>query len=473
MTATLDAKFLSEANKIIEANKDKLDYNERIFDILEGDLMSELVKSLKIQLSDGASSIAIQRAAPINVLKKIISKLSRLYTEPPKRETSNPVNQELINEYSAKGVNQSFQAANEAVNSYKWTTLELYFDTDSQLLKSRVVPSHMFVPFGLDPVEPLRVTGIIKMMGSIKDDSGVEKNRFWIYTDDQFFSIDQNGALIKEDMTDEFGEVDSVNQYGVNPFEYISTSNYLLVPKPDTDTLQMTLLLPVLLTDMNFGSMFLAMPILYGIDVDASNMKMSPNHFWNLASTINENGQPSKPEVGVIRAEPDLNAMMESAINQLSLWLDSRNIKPGTIGKLTAENFASGVSKIISEMDTVEFRKSQMPIFKKSEQSFWIRLAKMHNRLVEAGLISNKPMFVDPDNMVVNVTYPELPILQSREEKIRELKSEVDAGFTSRRRAIRSLNPDAEDGFEDDLMLEIDNERTVYIDASQTSENND
>jgi hypothetical protein len=476
MMAALTKEFLNNVKNLIQVEADKLQYNENLFNILEGDLMTKLCESLKRQLSASASEIAIQRAAPINILNKIIGKLSRLYTDSPIRVTENAINQKLVDLYSSNGINSTWHDANEAFNAYKWTSIELYHDKDLGELKTRAVPSHMFVPFCLSRTDPLRVDGIIKFMGEIKyptKEGFIIKRRFWIYTKDEFYSIDEDGKVIVDDIpTDDDDMITAINEYGVLPFEYISQSRYLLIPKIDTDTLQMTLLVPILLTDMNFGSMFLAMPILYGIDIEATNMKLSPNHFWDLTSKTSQDGSQVKPEVGVIRAEPDLRAMMESVVNQLSLWLDSRNIKPGTIGKLTAENFSSGISKIISEMDTVEHRKMQAVYFKTAEKSFWRKLGVMHNELVRAGLISENRLFIDPETMIVNVKYAEIPVIQSREDKIRELRAEKDAGFTSTKRAIRALNPDSEDGIEDKIVDEIKAEKTVVIDGSQASEDN-
>jgi len=114
----------------------------------------------------------------------------------------------------------------------------------------------------------------------------------------------------------------------------------------------------------------------------------------------------------------------------------------------------------------------QMAHFKKAEQSFWKKLGQMHNKLVEVGLIDNEGLFVDPENMDVQVTYAETPILQTREDKIRELTMERDAGFTSIKRAIAALNPDQQPGFVEELMAEIKAERTVVINGNETSENN-
>ena len=55
-------------------NRKFADHNERISNILEGDLLTEIENSLRQQLSTEAFERARHRIPPINVLKRIIKK---------------------------------------------------------------------------------------------------------------------------------------------------------------------------------------------------------------------------------------------------------------------------------------------------------------------------------------------------------------------------------------------------------------
>lgn len=436
----------------IKKNQEFLRYNNDIFDILEGDLLTKLRNELSRQFSGNSGASAAQRASPINILRKIIDKLSRLYHMTPKRKVQdgNTTNQTLVDWYS-ESVNEVFQSANENYNSYKASAVEIFENEEEQKISFRPLLAHQFLVFSDNKIDPLKPTHFIKFMGQEPKD---KKQVYWLYDRYSFTPFTDDGKIYVPDL----GETDGENKFGILPFSYASKSKYLLVPLPDRDILQMTMLIPVLLSDQNFGSMYLSHPILYGINVNSENLKLSPDQFWSLKS---ERGAETAPEIGALRAEPDLASMMNSVISQLSMWLESRNIKPGTIGQLTADNFSSGVSKLISEMDTIDDRKLQGEKFNCVETDFWRRLGIIHNYLAAGGRLENKLRFIDPEKMVVNVEYAEDKILETRADKVSRLKQEAEAGLTSKRRAIMELNPKMNSEEVDELIAEIDAEKTT------------
>lgn len=442
----------------IDANSETIEFNEKIFNISEGDLSHYVKEELQSQLSGKPAKLAAQRMAPINVWNKIISKLSTPYTRPVVRKTENEGDQELINDYVSKGINESFQDTNENYNSYKWTCLEIYQDENEKDLKFRSMPANKFWVFSNDKSNPLKMTMLVKFMGKEKDEFGSERRVFFIYTDDEFYIIYDNGDIALKRL-EEYGIEDFRNPYGVIPMEYITMSKYLLVPKPDNDTLQMTILIPVLLTDMNFGSMYLSHPMVYTIDAAEGDLPASPN----LVFDVKSEGVDHQASIGVVKAEPNLEAQMNHVIHLLSAWLDSRDIRPGTVGKVNADNFANGISKLIAESDTVDNRKKQEIKFSKFENNFWRRLAKIHNILAENGGISDKRKFSNPETLTVVVEYSEEKIIETREDKIRRLKNERDAGFRSTRSAIVELNPKLSDKEIDELVEEIGEEGSFTI----------
>lgn len=437
----LEKEFLESIIKHVRDNTAFINHSKTIFEISEGDLLAKVIEDLGRQLSGDSSRLASMRAAPINIMNKINQKLSKLYVNGVKRTTENPRNQELVDFYKEKA-DDVFHIANENFNYYKNTNIEIFEQLEERSIHFRSNPSHTILPFSIDSTQTIVPEGFVKLMGR-KDDKEV----FWIYTKDKFVSIDSDASIITKDL----GETNGINPYGVLPFTYILRSKYLMIPKPDKDLLQMTLLVPVLLTDQNFASMFLSMPILYGINVDGQNLNLSPNMFWNVKS----DDVDKTASVGVLKAEPNLESMMNSTLNQLSIYLETRNIRPGTIGKINGENFSSGISKLISEMDTLEDRKMQQNFFQNAETDFWRRLGVIHNIASNSGRLENKQKFVEPEKMNVQVEYPEEKVIETRDQLIERQKKELDAGLTSKRRAIKKLNPKMQDDEIDQLIKEI------------------
>jgi len=439
-------------------------FNETIFEILEGNLLKYVAESLREQLSPDSYATAMERVAPINVFKKANEKLSTLYVEDPVRKTELESDQELVDSYTMEGsINTFMEDLNKGFNAYKWSVIELY-ENNNNGVEQRVLPSHQFLPYSDDKKNPLHITAIIKFMGEYKKVPAGrvrEKTvrRYWIYTATEFMAIDSDGELIPEDMA----ESEGINPYGVIPFIFVSKSRYLLVPMPDEDDLKMSILFPVLLTDLNFAAKFLAHSIFYGIDIDADNLKLSPDAVWIFKS----DADGKKPEIGTIKPEVSIEEVVGLAKEQIEAWLDTKNIKAGTAGKVGSSNMASGLSKIVDEADTSVARKSQEKFFKKVELEFWKTLSTMHNKLIEARMITNKKAFSETSDLVVSVTYQEqLPIV-SRSAQIAELKLENEAGFKSKQTAIKQLNPElTPEEIEEEIVL-IDEERTITIEEPE------
>ena len=435
----------------IKANSDRLKYNENIFEILEGDLLTTISKSLRQQLSEQSANEAIQRAAPINVLKKVVDKLSGLYKEAPTRMTESESDLELITNYTLKqSINAYFQDANEGFNSYKYSCIEMFFA--NQEINFRVIPSHQFLPYSDDPIDPLKVTAMIKFMGDYVTETGKKTQRIHVYTDEEFVSITLDGDVVKEDMENNEG----INPFGVIPFSYVARSRYLLVPIKDTDTLTMTVLFPVLLTDMNFSMKYMSNPIVYGVDIDGEDLKRNPNIFWNLKSTVDGKA----PTVGVLKPESDLEGMLNVIKEQMVTWLESKNIKAGAIGVVTSDNAQSGIAMMLREMDTTNDMKKQSIFFQQFENDFWYKLSIIHNTLSESGQLKERTKF-SKDGIEVSIRYSDFKPIEDRLEKVKRLKLEVDSGFYSKKRAIQDLNPFMEPKEIEEIIKELEDEKEV------------
>jgi len=141
---------------------------------------------------------------------------------------------------------------------------------------------------------------------------------------------------------------------------YVNRSPNFLLPPEDTDTMRMTVLLPVLLSDLNYAVKYQAFSILYGINVDDQNLAKSPEAFWMFKT---DPGDDNKPEVGQIKPQVDITEVIQLIVTELSMWLNSRNIRPGSVSNVSAENMVSGISKLVDEMDTSDDRQKQAELY--------------------------------------------------------------------------------------------------------------
>ncbi len=106
----------------IQNQQSFIDHNKVLFQILEGDLLTFVLQDLEKQLSARSFQVAKHRVAPINVLKKLIDKLSKIYMTSPTRivTNNNKTDQELVDWWVKKAKwNQKMNTADENFNAYK------------------------------------------------------------------------------------------------------------------------------------------------------------------------------------------------------------------------------------------------------------------------------------------------------------------------------------------------------------------
>lgn len=445
--------------KFVDEQGSFLSHNHILFDIMEGDLLSFVLQDLKKQLSARSFEVVQHRVAPINFLKKLIDKLSKIYTTGPTRIkiVGTDSDQGLIDFYVKKGqMNKNFNIANENFNLYKSTWIEPQINKKGKI-KFRSFPSDRFLVWSNNPEDQCDVTHIIKFIGTKIKEHG-EKFIISITTDEEFIIVDEDGET-QVDMMVALSNAEGVNPFGILNGVYINRSQNLLIPKADSDTLKMTKLFPVLLSDLNYAVMFQSFSIIWGIDISAQNLKMSPNAFWSLKSDNKGVGE-KRPQVGQIKPQVDIDKVLNLIASEMALWLQSRSIKPGSIGKLTQQNFSSAVAKIVDEMDTFEDRQTQVEFFKPAEEEmFNERLPRIHDVWARRGLIKERARFSTGFEM--ETEFVDQRPMFDRSQVLDELEQEMGLGILSRKRAARRANPKKTDREIDEMLEEVDEERTV------------
>lgn len=462
-TASKNIAQFNPEQRTIESTFNLLEHNRKLFDIYEGDLLTYVLQDLRAQLSQKSFEQVKHRAAPINILKRLIDKQSKIYINPPVREVDSDQEKdsELVEWYCKEfDLNTNMQMANEFFNLFKTCAIEPYLDDGCPRI--RILPSDRFFVYSIDPICPNKPTHFVKVMGKLfqTDMAGKETVRtvLYIYSDEEFLAVDERGNVLT-DVMERVNNPEGLNPIGRIPFVYINRSRHDLIPKPDTDTLSMAKLIPVLLSDINYAVMYQCFSIIYGVDLDQEGLTMAPNAFWSFKSDPNKE---TKPEVGVIKPQADIDKVLQLIQTELSMWLTSRSIKPGAMGTLTPENMASGIAKAIDEMDTSEDRQKQIPYFKNAEKELWdLIINYMHPIWMREHNFENRIAF--SPGVCVNVTFPDQKPLIDPSKQIDDVIKKIESGLQSRRGALAELYPDWDDDQVEALLEEIDTERTITI----------
>jgi hypothetical protein len=457
----------NEIKTLLDVYKDQkclLDHNEEVFDIFEGDLETYILKDLKNQLSEQAFKEVRHRLSPINILLQIIDKLSKIYAKAPVRKVINGSAQDeknLTEWIKSLDIDNSLGArdgANGLFNLFKNVFVEPYLEAGSP--KLRVIPSDRFFVYSSDKSNPMNITHFVKVMGSYKDQAGQKHIRFDAYTKDEFVSFNDDEKVIDEVMK-EHEIVNDVNPLGTIPGVYVVRSKYNLMPKRDSDTLRMTKLIPIMLSDLNYALMYQCFSILYTIDCDQTGIKFGPNVIIDLKS---DGISDKDPKIGMIKPEVDSDKALALIRTELQIWMQARNIRPGAMGDLTVQNAASAISKVVDEMDTSADRQAQVPYFQALEAKlFPLLFGPMHEywKLTEPEY-ALKGLTMDPKATVETTFAEQKPIVDST-KAIGDQKSLMELKLQTRRGALKELYPDWSDDQVDQRMKEIDEEEKALV----------
>jgi hypothetical protein len=445
--------------KLVQARESYLDMNRKLLDVFRGNLLQYVDAALKIQLQDGQSyKSARERIAPINVLRRMIDKQSSIYSSGVRRTiTGGSKNESTIFSAleDAMKPSQRMQIANEYLNLFKSTLIQPYLSRRG-VPSVRSIPSDRFVAYSTDRNEDETPTGFIIILGQEHQAGGRVVTNYFAIEDLEFVYFNSDGKNITELYAP--NNPDGLNGYERIPFVYVNRDPASCMPVQDTDMLAMSVLIPVLFTDINFAHMYQAFSILYGIDVTDAGLTFSPNAFWSFKS---KPGTDQKPQVGTIKPESDISGGLELVAAEFSFWLNTRGIKPGAVGEVNAANFASGISKIMDEMDTSEDRQKQVPFLADAESELWDLV--LHTMLPDwqrrPGYAGVRGIFSPSAKITANFA-EQVPLVR-RGAVVAEQKAEQDAGYTTRKRAMKTINPTLTDDEIDQLMAAVDEEKAV------------
>lgn len=451
---------LPDLLEVIKAGKGYRKTNHKLIDIYEGNLKPHLEDHINTVLSPIQAEEAKKFCVPINVLQKIIDKLSKIYQQSVSRRVIGGTDQdsELLMWYQENfKVNQMMNIANEFFNLTKAALIEPYIEEGSPRI--RVIPNDRFIVYSDSRTNPTKLTHLTVILDEESTEQG-NKGVYATWTDDEILIWDDD-LKIRVDLMIEMldGDTSGYNPYGVIPYIYVNQSSNLLQPRHDTDVLALTIEIPNQLTYLNYGVGYNAFPITYGIDIDDEGLQRAPNAFWSIKSDPESDKQP---QINTIKPVIDISETLNFIQSELAFWLNTKGIRPGSVGDMSAENFVSGISKMVDEMDTVEARKRQVQFFKNAEYELWsLVFDYLHPYWMMRGLIETRSVFTPTAE--VEVEFIEPKPLQTRGDLVTNLKTEVDAGFISRKRAIKKLNPELSDEEVDELILEIDLENTIDL----------
>lgn len=439
--------------------KQNLEFNFRLYKLLEGQIRKEIEDSLSKELiSKAAYDRAIQRIPSLNILKRTTDKLSKVYVEAPRRKTENETDNELIGIFTKEAkLNVIMDAANKLYNGLFSFALEPYIDDGMH--KIRVLSPHQFLVYSDSKADKAKPTVFIKLLGSkIKSVNGESRptndgtrqdlsNRpelvdiMALYSDTEFLIIDSTGDVRKDIML-EMGISSTKNPFNRIPFIYGKKSVMELMPYPNQPGFDFSLLIPKLLTDLNYAAQFCSHSITWTKNVKLNNQELNPDAIVDLGDS-DANGQD--PEIGVISPTVDVQNQLALIEFQFNAHLDSLGIKTNVSGSMSNGRDSSALAKAIDEGDISAEKKIQMEFFQAIEQELWSLLADMQTVWTRRSDVIEKRVFTATFKDTFAIEFSEVKPMKSLRQKIEEVEMLRGIKLMTRKQAIRALHPDWSD----------------------------
>ena len=439
--------------------KSNLEYNYRLYLAYEGQIKKEIEDSMRQEiLSPHALRRALQRIPSINILQKGIDKLSTVYAEPVKRFSVNATDTEIMeNIVKMSRLDTKLMSADVMANLQKRAAIEPYLENGVH--QFRIYGAHQFLPFGDDPLNPMKMTVFIKMMGkisrvetvgeSINPLTGIkneeasqvirEVRTYLLYSDQEVLYIDETGKVLSEEQR-ALG-IPTRNEFGVIPQIYINKSNFELIPFPDTAGLDTAILIPKLLTDLNYAVQFMSHSIIWTKNADLGNQEINPDVIVDLGDSDIQTGKD--PGIGVITPQVDIMGVLQMVEFELNGYFASIGIKTSSLNGLKPGREVSGIAKAIDEGDTTLVRRKNIEFFKEVEYMLWEKMEKIQNAWASMGMLTReRRKFTDKLSEDMTVIFGEVKIIETVQDKVLRLQAQDQFGVITRKDIVKEFNPD-------------------------------
>ena len=432
------------------SHQDYLQFNQKLYKVYEGQVRQEVEDSLRKEItSTSAYERAIQRIPSINIIQKSTQKLSKVYMHEPSRLTDDEIDKQIMDSIvKHSDINMGLHTSNEILNLHKGSLIEPFISDG--VFKFRTLAFHQFLPFSDDPVDPTNMTVLIKLLGTEtkttyetmydqagnKLDSESEQIRqvdiLSITSDDEFMIIDSQGD-IRGDKMKAIGRSNTRNPFGIIPACYINSSKFELVPFPNQAGFDISILIPKLLTDLNYAAQYMSHSIVWTRDSNINGAELNPDAIVDLGDTTEDGGPP---EIGVIEPKVDIEKILMLVEFELSAYFASVGIKTSTQGTMMPGREASGFAKAMDEGDASQERQVQVEMFKLVEKKLWKIISVMQNKMANNVKLKERRKFSATFMDSFSTKFSEMKVLKSDKQKLE--KEQRELGYEDEQIAVEN-----------------------------------
>jgi len=359
--AYLAAKALAAAERMKNAQIGQ--------DFLDGDryaIREYLKEDLEKTFSE--DDVKAMHLVWINLIPKIVKRLSMLYKTPPKRSIGDKSNESLDQALRVTGYDRALLEAHRGAKFHNTVLMGALPDGRGSVRHVILRPNLTYVE--PDPDDYTRIKWLKYPM--MREVNGKEIIVWSFWSDEEHFWRNENGAEIPVP-----NQKDNRNPYGINPFGpvRILTQNDFwgdgMMDLVDANRAINFLITSALVENIVMS----AYGTPFGVNLDLGDeIKFGPRHAVTIDGVTDD---MKDPKLEFVTSET-----FTSEISEVIEWLHKVQ---GTVKGLPASAFSqveqtlSGYAKLIDNMELLEDREEEVPLFQDFERNYLTRFAKVWN----------------------------------------------------------------------------------------------
>jgi len=155
------ANDIPELVNYIKNYANRLDNSKELIDIYENDLLKYVERMLKHEMGEQTFAQIVTRIPPINMVKKVVDKLSTIYQSGVLRKVVDGTDsdQELLDYYIDQfDMNSKMNQGNEFFNLDRYNLMMPFLDDENQKPALRAVPNDKFLVYSDNQINPMTAT---------------------------------------------------------------------------------------------------------------------------------------------------------------------------------------------------------------------------------------------------------------------------------------------------------------------------
>lgn len=413
----------------------------------------------------------MSRAANVSLLRKVVNKLARSYSQGVHREVVE--NAEDTQKINALARHLAFDDVMRKTDRYR----ELYKNCLVQ-----IVPEQTNDPDAEDPEFDLKMRALSPWQYDVIEDArDREKMRVVVlsdYDDTQPEAATEERARLhpegpstgvgiqtnaKDDLiadldraqtkkyvfwsknrhfvTDQDGNIKQMadNPEGLNPIERLPFVNVAedqdgeFWARGGDDLIDGAILANKLMTDMFFVAFLqgFGQPIAIGKNLPAE-FKMGPNNV--LCFEYDPARDDPRPEFSFVQTNVDISGWMSMVEQYVALLLTTNSLSPSNIAtKLDANSFPSGIALMIEQAEATNDVVDKQRFYLDIERQLWDITRRWQENLIEGDVAIEKLNNIGllSDEMSLSISFPDFKPVRTEREKLEAIKMRKELGINS------------------------------------------